>query len=127
MLFKEGFQQAIQRHDRRIVDDLDYLGVAGQSRRRFLIGRVFRETARIAGRGHVDARDIPEEALRTPKTAHTEINGLRAFRILQRTTADEMFGRGRARLIAARQSRVGARHRGLLGEYIAYVRSSFPA
>src|SRR6185437_14240873 len=71
----------------------------------FLIGRVRRLPAGIAGSRHPDPRHLPQKPLGSPEAAHAEIDGLEAVRIgpLQGMSGDEMLGGGRNGDVAARK------------------------
>src|SRR6266849_415543 len=65
----ERVQQLRVRDLRRVVSDLDGLGVAGPSRADLLVGHVVDVAALVARDGLDHARDLVEEVLDTPETS----------------------------------------------------------
>src|SRR5688572_6365156 len=107
----------------RIGDDfwIEYdehdLVVAGRPGADLLVGRVRRIAAGIADGRDIDARRLPEDALRAPETSKTEQRRLRALRIgpLQLAAVDEMRrGRGDG-AVSAGQGVLRAGHDHFLG------------
>src|SRR5205085_1543 len=96
----------------RIEHDEYRLGVAGPAGADFLVGRVLRVAAGIAGRGRVDARRAPEQALGTPEAPETEDGLLEAIRERGRNRrAQHLVLRGYGhRVVAAGQRVLGRDH-----------------
>ena len=92
----------------RIEDDQHRLGVPREPRADLLVARVRRDAAGVAHRRGMDARRLPEEALRPPEAAHADQRALAPLR------------EGRRELPPGDEVRLGHRHPlGAAGERLA--------
>src|ERR1041385_182420 len=92
--------------------------MTGQARASLLIGWIGRAAAGIAHGRRIDARRLPELALRTPEAAKPEdcLPQPGRKRTLKRMAIDEMLGRHRHLLAAAGQGLFGGRDGQLAGK-----------
>src|SRR5690606_25856330 len=76
----------------RVEHDHDRLGMTGQSSACFRVGRIGCYAALIPCRSEPHTRNLPEQALDAPETAHAEIGDIQSFRKrpAQRTARYEM-------------------------------------
>src|SRR5690348_4527103 len=112
MAFPKRLEQLIVTDLLRIVDDEHDFGMAGAAGANLFVARIGRVAAGIADRGRIDARQLPEDALRAPEAAHGEDRGLEPFGEgrLEPVAVDEMPLRHAHLLRAARQRVLAARH-----------------
>src|SRR6185369_17911172 len=80
VVLPEHLQQVLIGHLRRVVHDLDGLGVPGPTGAGLLVRRVLGEPALVADGGGVHAGDLPEHPLRSPEAPHAEVRHLEAGR-----------------------------------------------
>src|SRR5262249_39557434 len=71
--FPEFLEQGLVAHLLRVEYDQHRLGVVGEPGADLLVARVRRVAAGVADSGRVDARRLPEHALRAPEAAHAEL------------------------------------------------------
>ena len=111
MALPKHLQQFVKAHLLRVVDHEHRLGMPGQPRTDLFIGRIGGKAASVANGGGEHPLGLPEQALRPPKAAHAEDGLAQAVwvRANQRMAIDEVLGRNRHSLGAARQRPLGCR------------------
>jgi len=77
---EEDLEELLERDGGRVVDDLDRLGVPGLAGADLLVGRVRGVPALVADGRRGDARQPPEELLRSPEAPEGKVGGLQAVR-----------------------------------------------
>ena len=103
--FPEGTQQLVVRNDLRIKHHQHCFGVTSPTAACLLVRGVRCDATRVTNRSRVDARDLPEDALGSPKATEGEDRGLETLgvRTAQRVKVHEVLLGNAHRFVTTRK------------------------
>ncbi len=114
-------EQVLVRHEGRVEDHPDRLGVAGPTRTDLFVGRVGRVTTRVADRGGQHPGQLPELPLGAPEAAQAELGHLRTRRIgREQPAAEHLVAGGHGQGLGPSGQRL------LRGDQLGFLESEHP-